>query len=98
MNDFKNEFSNPTIDILSLPKFEHAKLESLQKNYLKVMYVQLGIVYLLLLAGLTVLYVLNEPLFVKDYFVYLIASWSFLLLLNFFFHTNKFCKKRFCLA
>ena len=92
-----NEFTNQTINISTLPKFEETKLNSLQKDYFKVMLIQFSIVYILLLSGIITLYFIATAEFFQDNFVYLLASWFVLMVLNFLYLKLSFAKKGFAL-
>ena len=92
-----NQFTNETINISTLPKFEETKLNSLQKDYFKVMLIQFSIVYILLLSGIIMLYFIATAKFFQDNFVYLLVSWFILLVLNFLYLKLSFARKGFAL-
>ena len=92
-----NEFTNQTIDISTLPKFEETALNPLQKDYFKVMLIQFGIVYTILLIGIITLYVVSDEELIKGKIIYFVAGWIVLLILNFLYLKVSFAKKGFAL-
>ena len=91
------EFTNETIDISTLPKFEEATLQPLQKEYFKVMLIQRGIFYTLLLIPILVLLFIDANDFFEGKLMYVISVWFVLVVLNFFFLKLSFRKKGFAL-
>jgi hypothetical protein len=91
------QFSNETIDISSLPKFEETTLNSLQKDYFKVMLIQFSILYLLLMMGIIVLYFVDKEFFFKEKIIYFGIGWLVLLILNFLYLKISFDRKGFAL-
>ena len=65
-----NEFKTNTIDISTLPKFEETTLNPLQKDYFKVMLIQFGIVFGILLIGIIALYIISIEELIKDKIIY----------------------------
>lgn len=92
-----NEFTNETINISTLPKFEETALNPLQKSYFKVMVIQFAIFYLILLAGIVAMYFIDKQHFFKDNFIYLFLVWTLLLILTFMYQKISFAKKGFAL-
>lgn len=92
-----SEFINPTIDISTLPKFEETKLKPLQKSYFKVMLIQFGIVYSILLIGIIGLYFISIEELIQDKIIYFVMAWLVLLILNFLYLKISFAKKGFAL-
>lgn len=92
-----SEFTNKTINISTLPKFEDTKLESLQKDYFKVMLIQFGIVFGILLIGIITLYIISIEELIKDKIIYFIISWLVLLIVSFLYLKISFAKKGFAL-
>ncbi|WP_445454890.1 PH domain-containing protein [Flavobacterium sp. HNIBRBA15423] len=91
------EFKNETIDISTLPKFEEAKLQPLQKGYFKVMLIQRAIFYGLLLIPILVLFFIDTNDFFEENVIYIVITWLVLIILNFFFLKLSFAKKGFAL-
>ncbi len=91
------EFTNKTINISTLPKFEDTKLEPLQKDYFKVMSIQFGIVFGILLIGIITLYIISIEELIKDKIIYFIISWLVLLIVSFLYLKISFAKKGFAL-
>lgn len=92
-----NNFTNETIDISSLPKFEDVVLQPLQKEYFKVMLIQRGIFYTLLLIPILILLFLDSNDFFDGKLVYIVFIWFVLVVLNFFYLRLSFRKKGFAL-
>ena len=92
-----NEFTNETINISTLPKFEETALNPLQKSYFKVMLIQFGIVYGILLIGIIVLYFISIKELIQDKIIYFAIGWLVLLVLNFLYLRVSFAKKGFAL-
>jgi hypothetical protein len=92
-----NEFTNETINISTLPKFEETSLNPLQKNYFKVMLIQFGIVYSILLIGIIALYFISIEEQIQDKIIYFVIGWLVLLILNFLYLKISFAKKGFAL-
>jgi membrane protein YdbS with pleckstrin-like domain len=92
-----NEFTNQTIDISTLPKFEETALNPLQKSYFKVMLIQFGIVYGILLIGIIALYFISIKELIQDKIIYFAIGWLVLLVLNFLYLRISFAKKGFAL-
>lgn len=92
-----NEFKNQTINISTLPKFEETALNPLQKDYFKVMLIQFGIVYGILLIGIIALYFISIKEFIQDKIIYFVIGWLFLLILNFLYLRISFAKKGFAI-
>lgn len=91
------EFTNQTIDISTLPKFEETALNPLQKSYFKVMLIQFGIVYGILLIGIIALYFISIKELIQDKIVYFAIGWLVLVVLNFLYLRISFAKKGFAL-
>ncbi|MFT5753128.1 MAG: membrane protein YdbS with pleckstrin-like domain [Flavobacterium sp.] len=92
-----NEFTNNTIDISTLPKFEETTLNPLQKGYFKVMLIQFGIFFGILLIGIIALYVVSIEELIKDKIIYFVIGWLVLLVLSFLYLKISFAKKGFAL-
>jgi len=92
-----NEFTNETINISTLPKFEDTKLEPLQKDYFKVMLIRFGIVFSILLIGIITLYMVSIEELIKDKIIYFVIGWLVLLVLSFLYLKVSFAKKGFAL-
>ncbi len=69
------EFTNETIDINQLPKFEEVSFSSLNKNYIKVVYINIAIVLLVIAIGIGALIYFNEEF--QDTQTYLIFGISY---------------------
>ncbi|CAM3499803.1 PH domain-containing protein [Flavobacterium gelidilacus] len=91
------EFTNETINISTLPKFEDTKLEPLQKDYFKVMLIQFGIVFGILLIGIIVLYFISIEALIKDKIIYFVIGWLILGVVSFLYLKINFAKKGFAL-
>lgn len=92
-----NEFTNETINISTLPKFEETALNPLQKSYFKVMLIQFGIVYGILLIGIIALYFISIKELIQDKIVFFAIGWLVLVVLNFLYLRISFAKKGFAL-
>ena len=91
------EFNNKTINISTLPKFEETALNPLQKDYFKVMLIQFGIVFAILLIGIIALYVVSIEELIQDKIIYFVIGWLVLLILSFLYLKISFAKKGFAL-
>lgn len=91
------EFTNETITISTLPKFEEAKLQPLQKGYFKVMLIQRSIFYTFLLIPIIALFFIDTNDFLEGKLIYGLLFWFVLVLLNFFYLRLSFRKKGFAL-
>lgn len=56
------EFTNETIDLDLLPKFEEVHFSSLHKDYIKVVYINIVIVLLIIAIGIGALIYFNEEM------------------------------------
>ncbi len=92
-----SEFTNQTIDISTLPKFEETSLNPLQKDYFKVMLIRFGILFVLLLIGIIALYMVSIEELIKDKIIYFFIGWLVLLVLSFLYLKISFAKKGFAL-
>ena len=86
-------FSNETIDITQLPKFEEVPFLSLKKSYWKVILINLFVVFLLLAIGLGFALVKIEELMV--YQLEIGSAFGFFILIFVFFSYLSFKKKGF---
>lgn len=91
------EFTNETIAISALPKFEETPLQPLQKAYFKVMIIQFGMVYGLIFIGLVVVYFVDLNDFFKTNQLYFFILWLVLVIFNFLYIRISFAKKGFAL-
>lgn len=57
------EFTNKTIDIATLPKFEEVQLTKINSKYFRIILINISIFFLVLLIGFISLSYLNEDLF-----------------------------------
>lgn len=71
-------FTNETLNLNSLPKFEEVNFSPLHKNYLKVVYINIAITLLILAIGIGVLLCFNEDLQYTSF--YLVFGISYLIL------------------
>lgn len=55
-------FTNETLNLNSLPKFEEVSFSPLHKNYIKVVYINIAIIVLILAVGIGVLLYFNKEL------------------------------------
>lgn len=92
-----NEFTNQTIDISTLPKFEDTPLNPLQKDYFKVMLIQFGVVFGILLIGIITLYIVSIEELIKDKIIFFVIGWLVLFVLSFLYLKISFAKKGFAL-
>lgn len=82
-------FTNETLDINSLPKFEEVNFSHLNKNYIKVVYINIAIVLFLLAIGIGALIYFNEELQdTLSYSIFGISYAVFALILFFGFVTS----------
>lgn len=91
------EFTNQTINVSTLPKFEETALKPLEKDYFKVMLIQFGIVYGLIFIGLVVIYFVDLNSFFEENLIYFLITWFVLVTLNFLYLKISFAKKGFAL-
>lgn len=92
-----NEFTNQTIDISTLPKFEETPLKPLEKNYFNVMLIRFGIVFGVLLLGIITLYLVSIRTLIEDKIIYFVLGWLVLMILSFLYLKISFSKKGFAL-
>lgn len=86
-------FTNETLDINSLPKFEEVNFSPLHKNYTKVIYINIAIVLVIFAIGIGVLLYFNEELQSKlSYSIFAISYLVFAIIL--FFGNIASVKKR----
>ncbi len=91
-------FTNKTITISSLLKFEDTELQSLQKKYFFVMVLQRSLFFLILLGALLMVYFFNSNSGVfEGKLSYVMIGWSFFILLSFLYLRISFSKKGFAL-
>lgn len=87
------EFTNETIDLNLLPKFEEVHFSPVHKDYIKVVYINIAIVLLLLAIGIGVFIYFNEEL--QDSSNYLIFGISYVVFaLILFFSSIASVKRR----
>ncbi len=73
------DFTNKTLNISALPKFEETQLQPLEKKYFFVMLLQRSLFYIVLLGVFLVVYFMNaKASFLEGKLVYLLGVWSFL--------------------
>lgn len=86
-------FTNETLNLNSLPKFEEVNFSSLHKNYIKVVYINIAITLLIFAVGIGVLLYFNEEL--QNTLSYSIFGISYLIFaLIVFFSSIASVKKR----
>ena len=86
-------FTNNTIDINQLPRFENIEFQKLQPNYWKIMVVNRIIGFLILAIGIGILYYLvNE---IHNDIIYFAITFGVLFVLTFLFSRIAFLKKGF---
>lgn len=86
-------FTNQTLDINSLPKFEEVNFSPLNKNYIKVVYINIAIVLFILAVGIGALVYFNEEL--QDTVAYTVFGISYVVFaLILFFGFMASVKKR----
>lgn len=86
-------FTNSTIDINQLPRFEEVEFQKLQPNYGKVIFINLIIVFTILAGGATVLHFLVEKISNEMLYIWIALAVLFGLVL--FFSRLSFLKKGF---
>jgi len=86
------EFTNETIDINQLPKFEEVPFSSLNKNYIKVVYINIAIVLLIVAIGIGVLIYFNEEF--QDTQTYLVFGISYVVFALFLYFSSVIAVKR----
>ena len=62
-------FTNETLNLNSLPKFEEVNFSPLHKNYIKVVYINIAITLLILAIGIGILLYFNEDLQNASYYL-----------------------------
>lgn len=91
-------FTNKTLNISALPKFEETQLQPLEKKYFFVMLLQRSLFYIVLLGVFLVVYFMNaKASFLEGKLVYLLGVWSFLLWFGILYLRISFTKKGFAL-
>lgn len=88
MDTINNNFTNNVIDTASLPKFEEAVLTTFHPAYKKIMYFNVGIVYLILAIAIGAIYYLNEQ--VHSYIVSAVIVYLLLLIITIVFVNLSF--------
>ncbi|MVO09953.1 PH domain-containing protein [Flavobacterium sp. TP390] len=92
------DFTNKTLNISALPKFEETQLQPLEKKYFFVMVLQRSLFYMMLLGVLLVIYFMNsKDSFLEDKLMYFLGIWSFLVLFGILYLRISFTKKGFAL-
>ncbi|WP_296147483.1 PH domain-containing protein [uncultured Flavobacterium sp.] len=86
-------FTNETLNLSSLPKFEEVNFSPLHKNYTKVVHINIAITLLIFAIGISILLYFNEELQSKtSYLIFGISYLVFALIL--FFGTTASVKRR----
>ncbi|MCO6162981.1 PH domain-containing protein [Flavobacterium sp. NRK F7] len=92
------DFTNKTLNISALPKFEETQLQPLEKKYFFVMLLQRSLFYIVLLGVFLVVYFMNaKASFLEVKLVYLLGVWSFLVWFGILYLRISFTKKGFAL-
>lgn len=92
------DFTNKTLNISALPKFEETQLQPLEKKYFFVMLLQRSLFYIVLLGVLLVIYFINaKDSFLEGKLVYFLGFWIFLVLFGILYLRISFAKKGFAL-
>ena len=86
-------FTNNTIDINQLPRFEHVEFQKLQPNYWKVMIINRIIGFLVLAIGIGILYYFVDEMHKE--IIYFAITFAVLIILTFLFSRIAFLKKGF---
>lgn len=89
------EFTNESIDLNKLPRYEEVELIAPHPNYWKVIIINLSI-FLLLLAGFLALLILNDQES-KDHAFLIVGCYISLVVLLFFLYRTSFKKRGFAL-
>ncbi|CAM3973888.1 PH domain-containing protein [Flavobacterium antarcticum] len=87
------QFSNNTIDIKQLPRFETVAFQKLEPNYWKVVLINLFITVAILSIGLGIVYYLVDE-FRKEA-IYLVITLGVIIAITFVFSRISFVKKGF---
>ena len=90
---YMEHFTNNTIDINQLPRFETVEFQKLRPDYWKVMVINRVIFFLILAIGIGVVYYLVEEF--RTEAIYFVSTLVVLMLLTFFFSRISFLKKGF---
>jgi len=77
-------FTNETLNINSLPKFEEVNFSPLHKNYIKVVYINIAITLLILAIGIGVLLYFNKDLQNKNSYLIFGISYLVIAIIGFF--------------
>ncbi|WP_330441713.1 PH domain-containing protein [Flavobacterium sp. C4GT6] len=93
MDTINNGFTNDVIDTASLPKFEEAVLTALHPDYKKIMYFNVGVVYLILPIAIGALYYFNEE--VHPYIIPAVIVYLLLLLITIVFVNLSFKNREY---
>jgi membrane protein YdbS with pleckstrin-like domain len=89
------DFTNSTVSFDTLPKFESVPFQSLNKNYLNVVYLSNAIFSVVLAVGLTLMIIFND--FVRDNVVLWVAALVGIITLLFWLSNIIFRKKGYAL-
>ena len=89
------DFTNSTVSFDTLPKFESVPFQSLNKNYLNVVYLSNAIFSVFLAVGLTLMIIFND--FVRDNVVLWVAALVGIITLLFWLSNIIFRKKGYAL-
>lgn len=89
------DFTNSTVSFDTLPKFESVPFQSLNKNYLNVVYLSNAIFSVFLAVGLTLMIIFND--FVRDNVVLWVAALVGVIALLFWLSNIIFRKKGYAL-
>ena len=69
-----NEFSNNTIDLDTLPKFEELHLNALHSNYVKVLLFNFLLLVLLAIGGFTAIFFIEREVFSTKYWLLIFSA------------------------
>lgn len=89
------DFSNKPLDVDTLPDYEKVPLNTMHKDYLKVMYFSVGIFMMILALGLIIFYVFNS--FISEYILVFSGLYFAFLGLNFWLTRLRFKKRGYAL-
>jgi membrane protein YdbS with pleckstrin-like domain len=89
------DFTNNTILISDLPKFEEVQLQAIQPAYYKVILINIGIVFTLLGIGLGMLSFFKSDFFPNRVWLLIGAAYVIVLVISFLFSRLSFKYKKF---
>ncbi len=92
-----NGFKNEQISQMDIPSSDHLTMVTLEKQFLKVMLVNMGVVYLLVLIGSTYVWYIDKEGIIKPYFQWILLGFLLIFLINLFLISKGFQYKSYAI-